>query len=76
MSRKNKIKIAKNSLIKFLKFLFYINLIFYIIISVFLIIINVLTSTYIWAIWPIIGWGVLVLFHYAVVYGIEKYLLE
>ena len=76
MSEKNKIKITKNSLIKFLKFLFKINLIFYIIISVFLIIVNILTSTYIWAIWPIIGWGVGVLFHYVIVYGVEKYLLE
>jgi len=43
---------------------FYIHLSIYIVVSTLLIIINLSTSTqYYWFKWPIIGWGVGVLFH-------------
>jgi hypothetical protein len=46
------------------KFGFYIHLSVYIAVNILLIIINLLTSTkYIWFKWPLLGWGIGVLFH-------------
>jgi len=46
------------------KFGFYIHLSVYATVCVLLIIINLSTSTqYIWFKWPLIGWGIAVLFH-------------
>ncbi|MCP4632514.1 MAG: 2TM domain-containing protein [candidate division Zixibacteria bacterium] len=43
---------------------FYTHLSAYIVISIFLIIINYSTSSqYLWFKWPLIGWGIGVLFH-------------
>ena len=43
---------------------FYIHLAVYIAINIFLIIINLITSTaYLWFKWPLIGWGIGVFFH-------------
>ena len=46
------------------KFRFYIHLTVYIAVSFLLIIINLSTSAeYLWFKWPLIGWGIGVLFH-------------
>lgn len=43
---------------------FYIHLAFYVGVNILLIIINLTTSTrYLWFKWPLIGWGIGVLFH-------------
>ena len=43
---------------------FYLHLAAYIIVNIMLIIINLSTSTYyLWFKWPLIGWGIGVLFH-------------
>ncbi len=43
---------------------FYVHLTVYIGVNILLIIINLLTSPrYLWFIWPLIGWGIGVLFH-------------
>jgi hypothetical protein len=43
---------------------FYIHLTIYIVVNILLIIINFSTSTqYLWFKWPLIGWGIGVLFH-------------
>ena len=43
---------------------FYGNLIAYIVVNIGLMVINLLTSpTYLWFFWPMLGWGIGVLFH-------------
>lgn len=42
---------------------FYGNLISYIILSMSFVVINLISGGYFWAIWPIIGWGIGVIFH-------------
>jgi hypothetical protein len=43
---------------------FYIHLAVYILVNVLLIVINLSTSTqYLWFKWPLIGWGIGVIFH-------------
>jgi hypothetical protein len=46
------------------KFGFYIHLLAYIVISIFLIFVNLSTSPqYFWFKWPLIGWGIGLFFH-------------
>ena len=49
---------------------FYWHLSAYVILSTFLILMNLLTAPKPWALFPIIGWGVGVLFHALAVFGI------
>jgi len=43
---------------------FYGNLISYIVVNSFLLVINLVTSpAYLWFFWPLLGWGIGVLFH-------------
>ena len=52
---------------------FYIHLGFYIGVNILLIIINLNTSTrYLWFKWPLIGWGIGVLFHAVGVFAFSK----
>lgn len=52
---------------------FYIHLVFYLGVNAVLIIINLKTSTqYLWFQWPLIGWGIGVLFHAVGVYAFSK----
>lgn len=53
---------------------FYQHLMTYVIINAFLLILNLLTSpTSIWFYYPLLGWGVAVLFHYADVFGVPGF---
>ena len=46
------------------RFVFYYHLAAYLIINLVLLIINLITSPgYLWVIWPVIGWGIGILFH-------------
>lgn len=46
------------------KFGFYIHLAVYILVSILLVIINLISSTeYLWFKWPLMGWGIGVFFH-------------
>jgi hypothetical protein len=50
---------------------FYIHLSIYSVINVFLVVLNLMTSPdYLWAIWPILGWGVGLFSHAVSVFGI------
>jgi hypothetical protein len=52
---------------------FYIHLVFYLGVNALLIIINVTTSTrYLWFKWPLIGWGIGLLFHALAVFALSK----
>lgn len=52
---------------------FYIHLAFYLGVNALLIIINLSTSTrYLWFKWPLIGWGIGLLFHGLAVYVFSK----
>ncbi len=52
---------------------FYIHLVFYVGVNILLIIINLNTSTrYLWFKWPLIGWGIGVLFHAVGVFAFSK----
>jgi hypothetical protein len=45
---------------------FYGHLLSYVLVNGFLVVINILTSpTYFWAMWPILGWGLGLAFHFA-----------
>ena len=48
---------------------FYHHLMTYGVIIVFLHIINLLTSSYYWAIWPMLGWGVFLALHAMKMFG-------
>ena len=49
---------------------FYEHLSIYVVMSIFFIVLNMLTSNRIWFIWPMLGWGIGVFFHYLDVFGI------
>jgi hypothetical protein len=52
---------------------FYIHLVLYVGVNILLIIINVTTSTrYLWFKWPLIGWGIGLLFHALGVFAFSK----
>ncbi len=52
---------------------FYIHLVLYVGVNILLIIINVTTSTrYLWFKWPLIGWGIGLLFHAVGVFAFSK----
>ena len=52
---------------------FYIHLVLYVGVNILLIIINVTTSTrYLWFKWPLIGWGIGLLFHALGVFTFSK----
>jgi hypothetical protein len=52
---------------------FYIHLSFYVVVNIVLIIINLNTSTqYLWFKWPLIGWGIGLLFHAMGVFALSK----
>ena len=52
---------------------FYGNLTAYIVVNVFLMIINLLTSPeHLWFYWPMLGWGIGILAHAVSVFGIGK----
>ena len=44
------------------------HLVSYVVIMAFLLVINMLTSNYMWVVWPALGWGLGLLFH-----GLEAY---
>lgn len=49
---------------------FYQNLTSYAVMSVFFVVLNFLTSpSYWWAMWPILGWGLGIVFHYFETFG-------
>ncbi len=49
---------------------FYIHLMVYVVVSIGLFAINMLTSpSYLWFLWPLIGWGVFVVLNALVVFG-------
>jgi len=55
------------------KFRFYKHLTVYAAINFVLLIINLLTSTrFLWFIWPLLVWGILLLFHALIVFGFAK----
>lgn len=46
------------------KFGFYVHLVFFIVVNIVLVIVNMSTSPeYLWFIWPLMGWGIGVCFH-------------
>jgi hypothetical protein len=52
---------------------FYIHLLFYVVVNIVLIIINLNTSTqYLWFKWPLIGWGIGLFFHAMGVFALSK----
>ncbi len=65
------------------KFGFYVHLSIYIAVNVLLVIINLTTSSsYLWFIWPLMGWGIGVFFHALLVFifsgglGIKEQMIE
>ena len=49
---------------------FYFHLISYVLVNVFLIVINLLTSPeYLWFFWPLLGWGIGLVIHAFSVFG-------
>jgi 2TM domain len=51
---------------------FYQHLTTYGVVILFLHILNLLTSSYYWAIWPTLGWGVTIALHAARIYGFAE----
>ncbi|MBT8218691.1 MAG: 2TM domain-containing protein [Bacteroidia bacterium] len=48
---------------------FYVHLIFYLAVSIFLVVINVMTAPWVlWSVYPTVSWGLLVVAHYLVVH--------
>lgn len=53
---------------------FYTHLLTYILVSIFLIVLNTLTSRHIWWYWPLGGWGIGILLHGIGVFGFNPLL--
>jgi hypothetical protein len=54
---------------------FYGNLASYVVVNIFLMILNLLTSPeYLWFFWPLLGWGIGIVFHGLKVFRISPFL--
>ena len=70
MDEKQKFEIAKKKVQDIKDF--YVHLMVYVVVNAFLFIINMLTSrSYLWVVWPMLGWGIGVFFNWLSVFGMN-----